>query len=211
MILLNTKRYSYLENELYIHLSNISVCTEIILALEDKKINTFAKKRIPNLTLLSQKLECQDFKINESVKLLKNSGFDGSMINHHDFPINYEEIKLITDSLVDNQFKLVICVDEKSNHSEISKLHFDIILYEPSYLIGTSSDYFKEEKTNLNKLSEYYPRSKMMLGGGINQEKDIKEIYEEDYLGFAISSYIMKDESFRNLYLISEFENRYAR
>lgn len=130
-------------------------------------------------------------------KQLKEIGVGGSLINHSENRLNFNEIKKIVFLL--NKFKLksLVCVQSLSEVKKIMKLDPWGIAYEDKNLIGTDKSILKYRQKEVGKFGFLLKgsRIKAFCGAGVNSQEDYCLAKCLDCFGVLISSSIVNSDN----------------
>ncbi|HFU4024740.1 TPA: triose-phosphate isomerase [Streptococcus suis] len=107
------------------------------------------------------------------------SGARASFINHAERPITFEEIIKAVQRARDLGMVTVVCANSLQEAKAIATLEPDIILCEPTELIGTEQTSDSSYITSTNQaIKAISPTTLVMQAAGISSPDDIKRVFE---------------------------------
>jgi len=127
---------------------------------------------------------------------LKNSGAQGTLLNHSDHPIPLKRIGEITRQCNKLKLKVVICTKDVNQVNRLRKFKSWAIAYEDPKLIGTKNPVTNNPMAVL-KFTSYFKRCKRipLCGAGINKKEDVENALKLGCKGVLVSSAIMKSKN----------------
>lgn len=124
---------------------------------------------------------------------LANVGVKATFLNHAENPLSLSEISASVKRAKDLGLTTIICADSVEEAKAIATLDVDIILCEPTELIGTgqTSDSSYVEKTN-KAIREINPDVLIMQAAGVSTAEDVYNIIKQGADGTGCTSGIVK-------------------
>lgn len=105
---------------------------------------------------------------------VKAAGAVGVMLNHAEKPLTMEEIKLTIERADEVGLGTIVCADTVEDVKEIAKMSPNLIVAEPTELIGTGttsdSNYVID---TINTVREINPDIMVLQGAGISNGQDV--------------------------------------
>lgn len=102
------------------------------------------------------------------------AGADGVMLNHCEKPLNFETLEKTIKRADEVGLTTIVCADSLSEASKIATLNPDIIVAEPSELIGTGvsvgEEYVKAATDSVKKVN---PNILVLTAAGISNGQDV--------------------------------------
>jgi triosephosphate isomerase len=129
--------------------------------------------------------------------MLKDNKIKGSLINHSEHRIKFDEIKDRILCLKNLKLKSIVCVENAREVKKISKLEPDYIAIEPKELIGGNisiSSAHPELITDSIKNSNNIP---ILIGAGIKTKEDVLKGLEHGAKGILVASGIVKAKNIK--------------
>lgn len=131
-----------------------------------------------------------------TIKSLKENGAIGSLINHSENRIPFEQIAQTIALLQEAKMTAIVCVKNVSEAKKIAKLNPDAIAIEPPKLIGgdisvTSADpnIIIKSVEAVHKINSEIP---VLCGAGVKNKKDVAKAIELGAAGVLIASGVTK-------------------
>ena len=176
MIIVNFKNYKAGKD--VVNLTKKLNKRKFSLAVPVSNINEVYNKT--NMKIFSQHVDFQKkgkttgFIIPES---LKESGAIGSLLNHSEHKISFDNIKKTINRCKKLNFKIIICASNLSEVKKFKKLKPYAIAFEDSKLISTGKSITKYNTKGLKKFVSLLKKSKIIpiCGAGISSVEDVKE------------------------------------
>lgn len=132
-----------------------------------------------------------------TAQAVKNHGGSGTLLNHSEHPIKFEDLKKAI--LLAKQFglKTMVLVSNLNQVKEVDQLHPDYLgLEEPSLIGGkvamVKSEQFRSEIKGFVKLVK---NAVPLIGAGINEPSDIKESLALGAKGVLVASAVVISEN----------------
>ena len=102
------------------------------------------------------------------------AGADGVMLNHCEKPLDFETLKETIKRANEVGLTTIVCADSMSDASKIAELNPDIIVAEPSELIGTGVSVGKEYVEAATKsVKDVNPDILVLTAAGISNGEDV--------------------------------------
>lgn len=129
------------------------------------------------------------------------NGVEATFLNHAEYPLTADELTAVLKRADDLNILTIVCADSLSEAQEIAKLEPDIMICEPTELIGSgetsSLDYIKQTNDSI-KLEN--PNIKVLQAAGISSPADVSKALESgaDATG-GTSGIVLADDPFKML------------
>ncbi|MFP4021204.1 MAG: triose-phosphate isomerase [Halanaerobium sp.] len=126
---------------------------------------------------------------------VKEAGADGVVLNHAEKSLKLNDIYNTVKRAEEIGLATMICVDNEKEAAAAAKFEPDIILAEPSDLIGSGSSSGKEyaEKT-IHAVKSENENIKVLQGAGINSSSDVEKFIKAGAEAVGAASGIMLAE-----------------
>ncbi len=155
--------------------------------------------RFPNLIITSQHMDSVG--LGDSMgrilpESLKEIGVEVVVINHADRALTFSQVIATVKRAKELGLKTLVCADSILEAKAIAELEPDILLAEPTELIGQAqmtSDEYVLETTRLIK--EVNPNILVEQGAGIRTEDDVRKLLELGADGVGLTSGIVKADN----------------
>lgn len=125
-------------------------------------------------------------------EMLKYNGVNAVIFNHAEHKLNREDIKHVIKRAKDNNLITIVCASEIEEVKFIANLSPDIILCEPTYLIGSgilSDDTYIKESTNC--IRNINSNILVMQAAGVVKPLDVYKIISNGADGTGCTSGII--------------------
>lgn len=127
---------------------------------------------------------------------IKAAGAVGVMLNHAEHKLSYEEIKMAINRADEVGLATMVCADSIDEVEEIAKLGPNILVAEPTELIGTGRPADKEYVDAVIKcIRDINPEIKPFPSAGISKGEDCYNIIKAGSSASGCSSAIAKAEN----------------
>jgi len=138
------------------------------------------------------------FVIPEAVKI---NGGVGTLINHSEHPLYYDEIARVINLCKKHKLKTICCVSKLKNVKKIAKLKPDAIAFEDPKLISTGKSITKYNSKTIEKFVDLLGVTNIpaICGAGISSKKDIKKAIELGCHGVLISNAVANNKNLKNI------------
>ena len=131
-----------------------------------------------------------------SAESLKNVGVQVVVLNHADHPLSVAEIAQTINRAKQVGLQTIVCADSVIEAQALALLNPDILLAEPTSLIGknqiSSRDYVL---STIEQIKEINSNVLVEHGAGIGAEKDVLELLNLGADGVGVTSGIVKAEN----------------
>ncbi|MEM5799212.1 MAG: triose-phosphate isomerase [Candidatus Aenigmatarchaeota archaeon] len=161
-------------------------------------LRLLTKYKVP---LIAQHIDPIDFGRNTGWVLaesVKEAGAIGSLINHSEHQLSFEEIKKCIEACRRAGMLSFVCVADKRLTSLCAKLKPNYIAIEPPELIETgiavSQVKPKVISDAVNIVKKIDKNIKVICGAGISKGEDVKKAIELGTIGVLVSSAIVKSK-----------------
>lgn len=126
---------------------------------------------------------------------VKAAGAVGVMLNHAEKPLTLAELKACIKRAEDLELYSIVCADSIAEATAIAHLNPDIIVCEPSELIGTGQTSDDEYvQASINAVKSVNPDILVLQGAGISNGKDVYNVIRAGAEATGTTSGIMKAE-----------------
>ncbi len=110
---------------------------------------------------------------------LKQAGVEATFLNHAEHPLTVHELSEAVRIAKSLDILTIVCVDSFADAKMVAALEPDILLCEPTELIGTgqvsSDEYMRKSNEIIRQLS---PNSLILQAAGISSGQDVKKAIE---------------------------------
>ncbi|MBU5688546.1 MAG: triose-phosphate isomerase [Candidatus Aenigmarchaeota archaeon] len=161
-------------------------------------LRLLSKYKVP---LIAQHIDPIDFGRNTGWVLaesVKEAGAIGSLINHSEHQLSFEEIKKCIEACRRAGILSIVCAVDKKMVSLCTKLKPDYIAIEPPELIETgiavSQVKPKVISDSVEAVKKIDKNIKVICGAGISKGEDVKKAIELGAVGVLVSSAIVKSK-----------------
>jgi triosephosphate isomerase len=164
---------------------------KIIVAVPRLNIKEILEKT--KLKVYAQHVDYQNYEKTTGFttpKGLKESGVEGSLLNHSEHKIKLQEIKKTIKESKKVNLKLIVCVSNLKEANQIKKLKPFAIAFEDPKLVSTKKSITKYKANDLKKFVSLLKNTKIiaLCGAGINSKEDYTEALKLGCKGVLISS-----------------------
>ncbi len=163
------------------------------LSYIDLRLNS----KFPDLNIISQSVDLNGygaFTGSISIESLMSIGIKGSLLNHSEKRIEKNNIVETVKKAKENNFKIVLCVENIEEIKNYSELEPDYIAYEPPELIGGNISVSSSKPELIEKASKICEnKTKLLVGAGVKTKKDIDKSMDLGAQGVLIASGIIRD------------------
>ncbi|MFB6246444.1 MAG: triose-phosphate isomerase [Candidatus Pacearchaeota archaeon] len=171
------------------HLPNAIICPPTI---DLQTLN----KNIPTANIYAQHTDGKDgskttgFTTPEN---LKQSKIDGTIVNHSEHRLEFNEIKRAVRSCKEKGIKTIVCVSSITEADKVKKLSPYAIAFEEPNLISTGNSITTKSK-KLERFVKLFDKTQTLplCGAGISKKTDVEKAYEIGCQGVLIASAISK-------------------
>lgn len=131
---------------------------------------------------------------------LKETGAQGTLLNHSEHPIPIKKIGKITRQCNKLKLKVIICTSKISQVDKLRKFKPFAIAYEDPKFIGTKNSVTNHPSTIL-KFTKHFKRCKRipLCGAGIHKKEDVENALKLGCKGILISSAVMNSKNPKTL------------
>lgn len=130
---------------------------------------------------------------------LKAQGVEAVVLNHAENPLTLSQLDIILQRAKDLDLITIVCGDSPSQCRAIGELHPNIMICEPSSLIGTGStsndNYIKE---TVQAIHEVDSQILIMQAAGVSTGADVQKVMRLGADGTGGTSGIIKASSWKN-------------
>lgn len=132
-------------------------------------------------------------------ELLKNSGIYGSIINHSEHRIPFDDISKIVDTLRDINMISVVCTQSVEETISYAKINPDYVAIEPPELIGTGKSISTQQPALIrdahNGIKQLGVKTKLLCGAGIVTGQDVSMALDLGSIGVLVASGVVKADN----------------
>lgn len=129
-------------------------------------------------------------------EMLLYSGVKAIILNHAEHKIEKTKLEKTIEKAKKLNFETIVCASDYEEVKYISNLNPDIILCEPTYLIGTGNTSSNEYINKTTKIiRDINPRIQVMQAAGVTSEDDVYKIMLLGVDGTGCTSGIVLDEN----------------
>jgi triosephosphate isomerase len=132
-------------------------------------------------------------------KEVKELGAIGSLINHSEKRIPYEDIKKCVDLCKEYDLISIVCAQNSKEAGELAKFNPDFIAVEPPELIGGDVSVSTAEpeiiRNTVNEVRKNSSRTYVLCGAGVKTRDDVKKAIELGAKGVLVASGVVKADS----------------
>lgn len=132
-------------------------------------------------------------------EIVKSAGVVGSLINHSERRLPFEEIRNIVTKLRNLGLSSVVCAKTPAEVSKLSRLSPEMLAIEPPELIGSGRAVSKVKpqlvSRSVNAAKRFNPKVTVICGAGIVEGRDVEMALELGAKGVLVSSAIVKAQN----------------
>ncbi|PIU89479.1 triose-phosphate isomerase [archaeon CG06_land_8_20_14_3_00_37_11] len=125
---------------------------------------------------------------------VKEAGATGSLVNHSERRIPFNDIKKIISVLRTEKLTSILCCQNLKEAVKFKKLKPDYLAYEPEELIGGDVSVSDTKPGIIKDIVEAVKPVKILVGAGIKTRKDIQKSIKLGAYGVLIASGVIKAE-----------------
>lgn len=127
---------------------------------------------------------------------LKNIGVQAVVLNHADNPLTMQQIYESIKRTKEIGLRTIVCANSVWEAKSIAELHPDIVLAEPTELIGNSQISSQEYvKATISSIKEINNEILVEQGAGIRTEEDVQKLLQLGADGVGVTSGIINNKS----------------
>lgn len=153
-------------------------------------------KECPNLMITAQHMDsvsCGDSMGKIFAESLKSIGVQVVVLNHADYPMSISTLTKTIQRANEVGLQTIVCADSVQEAEAITFLKPDVILAEPTRLIGKEQISSREYVTStVKRIKALNPNILVEQGAGIRTAKDIEELLQLGADGVGVTSGIIK-------------------
>jgi triosephosphate isomerase (TIM) len=158
-------------------------------------------KITPTLSQHIDPLEPGAFTGTVIAKEIKEIGVVGSIINHSERRIPYEDIGKCVELCRKYDLASFVCVKDNNEARELAKFKPDFIAVEPPELIGGNvcvSDAKPDIiRDSVKAVKEVSPSTHVLCGAGVKHTEDVKKVIQMGTSGVILASGVAKSKNIR--------------
>ena len=164
---------------------NVILCLPAPLIGEyDDDVNVFAQHVDP--------VDSGAYTGSVTAREIKMVGANGSLINHSEKRMPFEDIKEVVKLLKKNGLKSIVACQNITEAKQIKTLKPDYIAYEPPELIGGTISVSNAKPEIIKELVKAVKPIKVLVGAGVKTREDVIKCLELGAKGVLIASGILK-------------------
>ncbi len=171
---------------------NVVVCPQVADIREVAKLK---------MQVFAQHIDPIDFGRNTGWILaedVKEAGAIGTLINHSEHQLNFDEIKKCVSACRRAKLVSVVCASDKKMVELLAKIKPDYIAIEPPELIETGIAVSQVKPSVISNSVELVKKIdkkiKVICGAGISTGQDVKKAFELGSVGVLVSSAVIKSK-----------------
>jgi len=126
-----------------------------------------------------------------TIEAAKQAGAKGTILNHSENRISMDKIQKTVQKAKENGFKVVVCVKDLEEAKKVDEFQPDYIAYEPPELIGGEVS-VSTAKPEVIKDIVNSVKTKIIVGAGVKNKKDVKKCIELGAAGVLVASGVIK-------------------
>jgi triosephosphate isomerase (TIM) len=134
-------------------------------------------------------------------EIVKSSGAIGSLINHSEHKINFQNIKNVVERLSSLDMVSIVCAADVEEVTKISSLRPDFIAIEPPELIGSGIAVSRANPSiivdSVRVAHTGSPSTRVLCGAGIVDKDDVKKAFDLGASGILVASGVVKSSSWK--------------
>jgi triosephosphate isomerase (TIM) len=134
-------------------------------------------------------------------EILKLSGAIGSLINHSEHKIGFQNIKNLVERLSSLEMVSIVCASDVKEVMKISPISPDFIAIEPPELIGTGIAVSRANPSiiqeSVRAVRSSSPSTRVLCGAGIVDKYDVKKALDLGASGILVASGVVKSPSWK--------------
>lgn len=203
LLIINLKNYLETAGEKTIKISREAekvskeLDTEIIISPPHPYLASTVKNT--RLKVIAQHVDIKDLGPSTGFiipEIVKEAGVIGSLINHSEHSIKFEEIASAVQKLRNLGLISIVCVKDIFELRKVMQINPDYIAIEPPELIGTKNSISSEKpyliEDSSRELINGDKKSKLICGAGINNADDVRIALSLGAKGILAASSIVK-------------------
>lgn len=195
MIVINLKTYKEGTGQEAIDLARLAeqISEKIILVAQD--IDIFRVSKATKLKIYAQHVDTEDYGAHTGKTLIGSvlsAGGEGSLLNHSENRIPFEQIKKTVEKAKELKFPLIVCVQDLEEAKKIAELNPDYIAYEPPELIGGDISVSTAKPEIIKDIVDAVKPIPVLVGAGVKNGFDVKKSLELGAKGVLVASGVVK-------------------
>ncbi len=127
------------------------------------------------------------------IESAKQAGAKGSIINHSENRIPMEKIQKIVEKAKQQQFTIVVCVQNLEEAKKVDEFKPDYIAYEPPELIGGNISVSTAKPEVIQDIVKSVS-TPVIVGAGVKNMQDVKKSIEMGAKGVLVASGVVKSK-----------------
>ncbi|MFH1331997.1 MAG: triose-phosphate isomerase [archaeon] len=128
------------------------------------------------------------------IEAAKEAGAKGSIINHSENRISIEKIQKTVEKAKQQQFTIVVCVQNVEEAKIVDAFRPDYIAYEPQELIGGTVSVSTARPEVIQDIVSSVS-TPVIVGAGVKNMQDVKKSIELGAKGVLVASGVVKSKS----------------
>ncbi len=130
-----------------------------------------------------------------TVEEIKVAGASGSLLNHSEHRLPFDEIKKTIKRLKDARLQVILCCQSPEEAVKFRDLKPDYLAYEPPELIGGNVSVTSSKPEIIKKIVNAVRPVRVLVGAGVKTREDIIKSMELGAVGVLIASGLIKAEN----------------
>ena len=157
-----------------------------LLRFQDSEVSVFAQK--------ADNIDTGSHTGHTPVKVVKDAGADGLLLNHSENRIDEESIEEILERADNFDLTTIVCAQSPEECGKYSSHNPDYVAFEPPELIGGDTS-VSEAKPNVIEEAVEASESPVLTGAGIKNSKDVEKSLKHGCEGVLVASGVVKSEN----------------
>ncbi len=126
----------------------------------------------------------------------KKTGVVGSLVNHSEKQLEFEEIEKIVDRLNELDLISIVCAEDVETSGKVAAFGPDMVAVEPPELIGSGRSVSQVKpdiiEETVEEVNDVDPDIHVLCGAGVSTDEDVKIALELGAEGILIASAVVK-------------------
>ena len=130
-----------------------------------------------------------------TAEAVKEAGAVGTLINHSEHRLPFEEIRKALERAKQNKLTTIICAKDDNEAEQLASLEPDFIAVEPPDLIGGDVSVTTRPelvKNSVERVKRKNPKVKVLVGAGVKTKEDVAKAIELKADGVLLASGVVK-------------------
>lgn len=168
---------------------------EIIVAPQTADLNRLRADRVKKFAQHTDPMDAGSHTGSNQLKAVKESGAEGTLINHSERRLEDEEIKSTVEKCSEENLTSIVCAQTVEQCSRYADYRPDYIAFEPPELIGGDIAVSTAEPGIIKTAVEKSGDVPTLTGAGIKTNQDVERSLELGCEGVLIASGVIKSEN----------------